>query len=382
MEKGMLYMNTIEKIANVKENLSARFIEREDVIEGLFVSLIAGQHTLLIGPPGTGKSEIVTEFSKHIGECSYFQWLLTQFTTPDELFGPVSLDALEKGVYKRNTDQKLPKAHISFLDEIFKSNSAILNALLTLINERIYYNNGGIEQSPLLSLIGASNEYPEEEGLEALFDRFMMRYEVGYIKEEQRFLDLIAGKRPQPINMTITVDEIQEAQNFASMVLLPDDVTSMIGEIRQELKEDGIILSDRRFVKAIDILKAKAYLDGRMEINTTDLSILTKILWEEPDQQDTVASIIDNYSLNVDEEVDALIQNAEQVWNHLQQDMEDHDLSNAEVTDFVIEAQRKLKEVRKEILDLEKKFPANNKVKTAISKVDQGMDQLKKNVFA
>ena len=109
---------------------------------------------------------------------------ITAFTTPEDMFGPVSLSELEKGVYKRNTDHKMPAAHLSFLDEIFKANSAILNALPTLINERLFYNNGIPHETPLISVIGASNEYPEEgEGLEALFDRFLLRFEVEYIGE-------------------------------------------------------------------------------------------------------------------------------------------------------------------------------------------------------
>src|SRR5690606_20606604 len=134
---------------------------------------------------------------------NYFQWLLTRFSTPEELFGPVSLAELEKGVYKRNTANKLPEAHFVFLDEIFKANSAILNSLLTLINERIFYNNGGIVHSPLISVIGASNEYPEDENLEALFDRFLLRFELDYIQQDSHFLSMLKEnnrplKKPEP----------------------------------------------------------------------------------------------------------------------------------------------------------------------------------------
>lgn len=151
----------LNRIANIKSYLNQKFFEREEVIDALFIALVARQHTLLIGAPGTAKSALVMEFSQQVTGTNYFQWLLTRFSTPEELFGPVSLEALEKGVYKRNTAHKLPEADITFLDEIFKANSAILNSLLTLINERLFYNNGTPIKTPLHSVIGGSNEYPE-----------------------------------------------------------------------------------------------------------------------------------------------------------------------------------------------------------------------------
>ncbi|MBO1913292.1 AAA family ATPase, partial [Microvirga sp. 3-52] len=122
----------------------------------------------------------------------YFQWLLTRFSTPEEVFGPLSLKDLEQGVYKRNTATKMPEAHLVFLDEVFKANSAILNSLLTLINERLFYNSGPPTRVPIISVIGASNEYPEEdENLEALFDRFILRFEVKRIEEEANFISMM-----------------------------------------------------------------------------------------------------------------------------------------------------------------------------------------------
>ena len=160
--------NAVQKINNWVKYLSYKYVEREEIIKSLYLSMVARQHCLLVGPPGTGKSALVMDVSNSVKEINYFQWLLGRFTTPEELFGPVSLSELEKGNYKRDTDHKMPMAHLIFLDEIFKSNSAILNALLTLINERLFYNNGVPTKTSLISVIGASNEYPEEDGLEAL----------------------------------------------------------------------------------------------------------------------------------------------------------------------------------------------------------------------
>ena len=152
----------MNKIQEIKKALNQKYFEREKEIEAILTAVLSRQHVLLIGPAGTGKSALSAELSNMIKGSSYFQWLLTRFSTPEELFGALSLHELEKGVYKRNTTSKLPEAHFAFLDEIFKANSAILNSLLTLINERLFYNGEMPVKSPLMSIIGSSNEYPED----------------------------------------------------------------------------------------------------------------------------------------------------------------------------------------------------------------------------
>src|SRR5690606_26564209 len=153
-------MGQFAKITEIRNYLNSKYFEREKEIDAILIALLSRQHVLLIGSPGTAKSALASELSKIVKDMGYFQWLLTRFSTPEELFGPLSIKDLEQGVYKRNTTGKLPEAHLAFLDEIFKANSAILNSLLTLINERIFYNNGGVVQSPLISIVGSSNEYP------------------------------------------------------------------------------------------------------------------------------------------------------------------------------------------------------------------------------
>ena len=181
-------MSPTPSLANLQKELSARFFERDAVIEGLLCAMIAGQHVLLVGPPGTGKSELAHELCKRVTGARYFQWLLTRFTTPEELFGPVSLKALEHDRYTRVTDGKLPTAHVAFLDEVFKASSAILNTLLSVMNERVFHDGEKPVNVPLLSMVGATNELPEEDELLALSDRFLLRYEVDYLKEEFLFL--------------------------------------------------------------------------------------------------------------------------------------------------------------------------------------------------
>src|SRR5438046_6597508 len=148
-------MTGAEKLKKIRDELRQTFLERADLIDGALAALLSSNHVLLIGPPGTAKSMLADELCRRIEGGAYFQWLLTKFTTPEEVFGAVSLKALEADEYRRVTTGKLPEAHIAFLDEVFKANSSILNAILTLVNERRFHNGREVETVPLLSLFGA-----------------------------------------------------------------------------------------------------------------------------------------------------------------------------------------------------------------------------------
>src|SRR5512138_698076 len=154
--------------------MGAQFLDKQEIIRLMTVSAIAGEHMVIVGPPGTAKSAMIDMFAKLI-DARYFEYLLTRFTEPNEIFGPVDIAAFREGRYERRTEGMLPDAEIVFLDEVFKSNSAILNALLTLLNERRYTSGGVVMRCPLLSCFGASNEVPTDETLTAIFDRFLLR---------------------------------------------------------------------------------------------------------------------------------------------------------------------------------------------------------------
>lgn len=293
-------MNKIKAIQNV---LNQKFYEREQEIEGLLVAMLAKQHVLFIGDAGTGKSLLSSTLGKFVQGSSYFQWLLTQFSTPEELFGVLSLKDLEQGVYKRNTKGKLPEAHFAFLDEIFKANSAILNSLLTLINERLFFNNGSPVKTPLISIVGSSNEYPEEgEGLEALFDRFLLRYEVEYIKDNRAFIALLKGENNVEIP-TMTLSELEDYQKKVEKIKIPDKVVNTLGEIRQALFDEGIRPSDRRFYQSLSLLKAKAFIENRTEVVLRDLYILKNTLWVKPEQRYIVSDIVQAFSIDRNEQI-------------------------------------------------------------------------------
>src|ERR1700693_3468050 len=217
----------LAKLARIREELNRAFLERADLIDGALTALLSSNHLLIIGPPGTAKSMLADELCRRIDGANYFQWLLTKFSTPEEIFGAVSLKSLEQDDYRRVTDHKLPEAHIAFLDEIFKANSSILNALLTLINERLFHNGRERVIVPLITMFGASNELPDEEELTALFDRFMLRFMVDYIGEDFRFLKMLEGVEAGA-RTVVTFAELGELRASAASVILPGSILRSI----------------------------------------------------------------------------------------------------------------------------------------------------------
>lgn len=342
-------MTNLQKLTEIKDALNAKYFEREKEVEAILIALISRQHMLMIGPPGTGKSALAADISKIVSGMKHFQWLLTRFSTPEELYGPLSLKDLEQGIYKRNTTDKLPEAHISFLDEIFKANSAILNSLLTAINERIFYNNGQPVQIPLMSVIGSSNEYPEEnEGLEALFDRFLLRFEVDYVADDNNFISMLQGGNQQPLpNMTL--EELQELQFISEMVTIPQEVFEKLAEIRMHLKSEGINPSDRRFKQALSVLRAKALVEQRQNVIINDIVFLENALWETPDQKDLTQKVV--RSMAQDTVISQLEQRQREL-GEIKQSMQ-----NDKSTDNTLESTKKLRVIISELNDLAKKNP-------------------------
>lgn len=286
-------MSGLEK---VRDYLNARFLEREEVIDGLLVALVARQHAVLLGPPGTAKSELIGELAACFTGARCFRWLLTRFSTPEEVFGPVSLAALEKGSYQRVTAGKLPEAEIAFIDEVFKASSAILNILLAVMNERVFHNDGQPVNVPLISLFGASNELPEEgEGLEALYDRFLLRFQVDYIGEEGHFAALLSASEP-PERPEVPLSELYALQAASRSVKVPPEVIEAVVSIRRELSSSGITASDRRWRQCMDLVRASAAISERDTAELSDLDPLCHALWSEPEQREAVFSVVKKIS--------------------------------------------------------------------------------------
>ncbi len=285
--------NLTERLASLRDGLLANLIERDIPIRLALLAAVAGEHLLLIGPPGTAKSDIAQRLRSAFQNASFFERLLTRFTVPEELFGPMSIKALEADRYERQIQGYLPTASVAFLDEIFKANSAILNALLTLLNERAFDNGTQRIPVPLLCAIGASNELPEGSELEALYDRFLLRCHVGPVSDDG-FLGLMAlrgsGKPTLDPSLPLTIVDLAQIQQESVKVAVPSGVQGMLAELRKWLSSQDITVSDRRWRKIVSLLQASAYTNGRDQVSVWDGWLLPYCTWNKPEQREIIAA--------------------------------------------------------------------------------------------
>ncbi len=286
------------RLAQLARVLEERFLGKDEVVRLLCISVLAGEHAVLIGPPGTAKSALIRTFAR-LMHARYFEYLLTRFTEPNEIFGPVDITAFREGRYERRTEGMLPQAEIVFLDEVFKSNSAILNALLTLLNERRYTSGGQVMRCPLLSAFGASNEVPGDETLTAIYDRFILRIRNDNL-DAYHFQDLLQrGLEHEILQMTdaeaeplVAARELTELQRtLLQRIRFSEDFFTQYKGLVFQIRAEGVTLSDRRVVKLLKLFAASAYLDGRSQPDAGDLFVL-KHVWNSEDQAQILESIV------------------------------------------------------------------------------------------
>jgi MoxR-like ATPase len=277
---------------HVIDVLKRRFVGRDEVIDLIALAVVAGEHLFLHGPPGTAKSALIHEFATMVRGRS-FEYLLTRFSEPNEVFGPIDLARLREGTVATVITGMLPEAEFVFLDELFNANSAILNNLLTVLNERVYRRGAEVHRLPLLSLFAASNALPEDESLRALFDRFLLRCHIDNLNREAMPRLLAAGwelESTAPASAPVSAADLRALSRHVYQVDLAP-VTESYVDVVHKMRDLGIALSDRRAVKLLKVVAASAILCGRSSVVVSDLWVL-RYAWDREEQISPLAALI------------------------------------------------------------------------------------------
>ena len=305
--KHILYaMKT--RIQSILRQIGEGVYEKDAELALSLLAALAGESVILLGPPGVAKSMVSRRLKLAFARARSFEYLMSRFSTPDEIFGPVSIQRLKMDdVYQRCVDGYLPTADVVFLDEIWKAGPAIQNTLLTVINEKVYLNGNQLLHLPLKLLIGASNELPVQgEGLEALWDRFLIRLVSQPIQNEEAFYQMVnpAGNVEQelkPVSDAISEEEYADWLKQVAHVKVPREVLLAITNIRQGLKDvaiegqdvhRNIYVSDRRWKKIVHLMCASAFVHDRDEVNASDLQLAIHGLWNEPDELPSIGKLV------------------------------------------------------------------------------------------
>ena len=296
-----------ERFEQLLREMNRGIYEKETEIALSLLAALAGESVILLGPPGVAKSMVARQLKTAFSGARSFEYLMSRFSTPDEIFGPVSIQKLKNSdTYERAVDGYLPTADVVFLDEIWKAGPAIQNTLLTVINEKLFRNGNRETHLPLKLLVAASNELPAKgEGLEALWDRFVIRIESRPIRQEKNFRAMLmevkseegGAKNPN----AISAEEYQEWTDRISGVGVKDEVLDAIASIRKSLRavnvdeaeeRRNIYVSDRRWKNIVRLLRTSAFVHDRTEVAMCDLLPVYHCLWQEPEECDAVRAIV------------------------------------------------------------------------------------------
>lgn len=297
-------LEALRRLQAARRTLQDMFVGRDEAVDLLMLASVAQEHLLFIGPPGTAKTELVTRYADLV-EARSFHYLLTRFTEPSELFGPLDVGAFQHGTFQVSTAGMLPEAEIAFLDEVFQAGSAILNALLTLVNERVFHNGALRQRVPLMCVVGASNALPDDGALRAFADRFALRLllepvdeacldpllERGWALEAARTLRAPASPA-QPSGPALLPAGALRDLHARTAEVDTQPVRHMYADVVRELRAEGVELSDRRVVKGLKLVAAAALMRESGTAEAADLWPLRHV-WSRPDEAESVRGVIE-----------------------------------------------------------------------------------------
>ena len=285
----------IDRLKHILQHLKEQFVGKDDIIDLMGICLAGRENLFLLGPPGTAKSAMVRELSKLLNGKT-FEYLLTRFTEPNELFGPFDIRKLREGDLVTNTEGMLPEANLIFLDELLNANSAILNSLLMVLNEKVFRRGRENRPLPVIMIVGASNHLPEDEALHALFDRFLIRVRCENVDPALMNNVLEAGWKLEKKEMIdkpeILAEDVIQIQSMIGMVDLQDIRPAYINLVEM-LRNAGVQVSDRRAVKLQRLIAASALLCKRTKAIPSDMWVM-RYIWDTEEQQEIITGIVNS----------------------------------------------------------------------------------------
>jgi MoxR-like ATPase len=369
------------KLIVVENTLNGVVFERSREIETAVTALVAGKHHCQVGPPGVAKTYLIDWLHKLIDMPTghYFRWLMTRFSTPEEIFGPVMLSQLKLDRYIRNTDGKLPEAFVVFLDEMFKANSSILNSLLTVMNEGLFFNGTTpMECRPII--FSGSNEYPKDAELAALWDRVTIRHLVKPMQGNTNFRKMLRQRADRAaigtvIHPVITWDEIVQAQQEAARVEVPDVVLEVLTDLKVDLRKKHIEPTERRWNDCIPVIQATAFRAGRQVADVDDMRLLRHVIPMDFDQQGDVDELVLKLANPLDTKVMEIMKTVTNLETQTKKIIDDVD-NDVEKTNQGVQLRHKVRKADQELEDLQDQSAKSGKRSALIGEARDQLDNL------
>ena len=310
----------MKKVQRIRSYINECVLERESETDSALLAVMSGQSCLLLGDAGAAKTQQIQLMSSMLG-LSLFDTLMSESTKPESIFGPVDVPALAKGIQRVKIEGYAPTAEIIFLDEVFKASGIILNPLLWLLNEHKFRNGDeGVLNCPTLAVFAASNEIPQDASSRPIYDRFLIRHKVEYIRSTQNLHKLfersnIGNAIEEPEHLTL--EEVLYMRKMVHRVHTPSEIWGVLIKIRDQVKRAvGVEISDRRLVKTISVIKSHALLLGRKEVALEDLDVVANIFWDNPEHIKKVRAIVVANSGSIAGDLVSYVETAESVYNH------------------------------------------------------------------